>query len=197
VHCNPLSGFGVCSSQDEVVRAFPLTTRNVFLGTASPVAPIVSTLQRPYWTYDSKVAERPCRFKTDRGLEVELTPGNIGAWQSITADPVPAGTYQLKMSVSVKGTQAIRLQARIEGTEPSSAPLGAGEKVISPSDATSDFTIPMTSDGTQSFKVSVEVSSTTENGELLISAMSITRVRPVMAGSPRYYEMSSPSLAGQ
>jgi hypothetical protein len=86
-----------------------------FLGTASPAAPIFSTLRRPYWTYDSKVTDRPARFQTDHGLEVDLTSGGAGAWQSIAADAMPAGAYQLNMSAGVKGSQPIRLRAWVEG----------------------------------------------------------------------------------
>ena len=168
-----------------------------FLGTASPAVPIFSTLRRPYWTYDSKVIDRPARFQTDRGLEVDLTSGGVGTWQSIAADPMPAGAYQLKMSVAVKGSQPIRLRAWVEGSGSNNALLGEGETVISPSDTASHFTIPWTSDGVQSFRVSIEASSDTANGQLLVSDMSATRVGPTVAGSPRYYEMSSASLPGQ
>jgi len=168
-----------------------------FNGTASPAAAIFTTLRRPDWTYDSKLANQPARFQTDRGLEVDLTSGGVGTWQSVTADPMPVGAYQLTMSVAVKGSQPIRLRAWVEGLGSNNAVLGAGETVISPSDTASNFTIPWTSDGIQSFRVSVEASSQTANGQLLVSAMGATRIWPDVAGSPRYYEMSSASLSGQ
>ena len=55
-------------------------------------------------------------------------------------------------------------------------------------------TVPWKSDGLQSFRVSIEARSKTGSGQVLISAINATRIWPVVAGSPRYYE---PSSAGQ
>ena len=168
-----------------------------FNGTASPAAAIFATLQRPYWTYDSKVADRPARFQNDRGLEVDLTSGGVGTWQSVTADPMPNGAYQLTMSVAVKGDQPIRFRVQVEGLGSNNTLLGAGEAVISPSETPRKFKTSWTSNGAQSFRVSLEASSETANAQLLVSDMNATRLWPSVAGSPRYYEMSSASLSGQ
>jgi hypothetical protein len=143
------------------------------------------------------VADRPARFQTDRGLEVDLTSGGVGTWQSVTADPMPVGAYQLMMSVAVKGVEPIRFGVKVEGLGSNNTLLGEGETVISPSDTPRKFTISLTSDGTQSFRVSLEASSETVSGQLIVSDMGATRVWPTVAGSPRYYEMSSASLPGQ
>jgi hypothetical protein len=70
-------------------------------------------------------------------------------------------------------------------------PLSAIEAIISATDSDGVVTIPWTSDGVQSFRVSIEARADDSGARLLVSAIKATRVWPTVAGSPRYYEPSS------
>jgi hypothetical protein len=165
------------------------------LGTASPAAAIFAALHPPFWFHDSKPVERPARFQTKGGLAMELPAGGAGAWRSIVVDPMPAGAYELRLRLAATGNQAIQLRVSVEaGEESRSVLLGATDKVVSAAGATSIVTVPWTSNGLQSFKVSIEARGNAGSGQLLISDINATRIWPVVAGSPRYYE---PSSAGQ
>ena len=126
---------------------------------------------------------------------MELPAGGAGAWRSIVVDPMPAGAYELRLGLAATGNQAIQLRVSVEaGEESKSVLLGATDKVVSAAGATSIVTVPWTSNGLQSFKVSIEARGNAGSGQLLISDINATRIWPVVAGSPRYYE---PSSAGQ
>jgi hypothetical protein len=164
------------------------------LGTASPAAAIFAALHPPFWFHDSKPVERPARFQTKGGLAMELPAGGAGAWRSIVVDPMPAGAYELRLRLAATGNQAIQLRVSVEaGEESRSVLLGATDKVVSAAGATSIVTVPWTSNGLQSFKVSIEARGNAGSGQLLISDINATRIWPVVAGSPRYYE---PRLGG-
>ena len=165
------------------------------LGTASPAAAIFAALHPPFWFHDNETAERPVRFQTEGGLAIDLPAGGAGAWRSIVVDPMPAGAYELKLKLAATGNQAIQLRVSVEAAEESSSVLlGTTDEVVSAAGAESIVTVPWMSNGLQSFRVSIAARVNAGSGQVLISAINATRIWPVVAGSPRYYE---PSSAGQ
>jgi hypothetical protein len=108
---------------------------------------------------------------------------------------MPAGAYELRLRFAATGNQAIQLRVSVEaGEESRSVLLGATDKVVSAAGAASIVTVPWTSNGLQSFRVSIAARANAGSGQVLISAINATRIWRVVAGSPRYYE---PSSAGQ
>jgi len=165
------------------------------LGTASPATAIFAALRLPLWFHDNEVADRPAHFQTGGGLAIDLPSGGAGVWRSIVVDAVPAGAYELRLRVAATGGPAIRLKASVEAAERSkSVVLGANETIIPTTGSASIMTVPWTSDGIQSFRVSIEVRIDNGSGQVLVSAVNATRIWPRVAGSRRYYEMSSASL---
>ena len=114
-------------------------------------------------------------------------------WRSIVVDAMPAGAYELKLAAKATGDQPIRLKVAIEPSERSqaTAPLAAAEAIIPATGSDGVVTIPWASDGAQSFRVSIEARAADGGARLLVSAIKATRVWPIVAGSPRYYEPSS------
>jgi len=167
------------------------------LGTASPAAAMFATLRPPYWFHDSETPDHPAHFEAASGLAIDLAPHGAGAWRSIVVDPMPAGAYALKLTVKATGDQPVRLKVAIEPSERSQAPLAATEAAIPATGAASVLTIPWSSDGAQSFRVSIEASADNGAAQLLVSAVKATRVWPIVAGSPRFYEPSLVGEAGQ
>jgi PAP2 superfamily len=162
------------------------------LGTASPATAVFFTLYPPYWFHENKITERPAHFQTAGGLAIDLPAGGAGAWRSIVIDPMPAGIYELRLKITVTGDQAIHLNVSVQASEQtSSTPLGATDAAISAASSASAVTVPWTSDGLRPFRMSIEARSNTGSGRVLISAINATRIWPVVAGSPRYYEPSS------
>jgi hypothetical protein len=165
------------------------------LGTASPAAPAFAALRPPYWFHDNEAPDHLARFETASGLAIDLPPHGAGAWRSVVVDPMPAGAYELKLKAKATGDQPVRLKIAIEPEgRPQAAPLAATEATIPATGSDGVLTVPFTSDGTRSFRVSIEASVDNGASRLIVSAVNATRVWPVVAGSPRYYE---PSSAGQ
>jgi membrane-associated phospholipid phosphatase len=162
------------------------------LGTASP-ASAVFALRPPFWFHDSETPGHPARFEAASGLAINLPPQGAGVWRSIVVDAMPAGAYELKLEGKATGDQPIRLKVAIEQSEKpqAAAPLAATEVTVPKTGSDTVVTIPWTSDGTQSFRVSIEARADDGAARLLVSAINATRVWPVVAGSPRYYEPSS------
>jgi len=130
-----------------------------------------------------------------QGLAVDLPPGGVGVWRSIVVDAMPAGAYELKLKTKVTGDQPIRLSVAIEPSERSQAdPFAVSETIIPATGSDGILTIPWTSDGVRSSKISIEARADGGSARLLVSTIKATRVWPMVAGSPRYYE---PSSAGQ
>jgi hypothetical protein len=168
------------------------------LGTASPATAIFATLRPPFWFHDNEVADRPARFQMGGGLAIDLPSGGAGVWRSIVVDAMPAGAYELKLRVTATGDQAVWLKASVEaGGQSKSVVLGATEAIVPTAGSASIMTVPWTSDGVQSFRVSIEAHADNGSGQVLVSAANATRIWPMVAGSPRYYEMSSASLPGR
>jgi hypothetical protein len=165
------------------------------LGTASPATAVFATLRPPFWFHDNGASDHPAHFDASSGLAVDLPPGGAGVWRSIVVDAIPAGAYQLKLKAKVTGGQPIRLKVAIEPSErPQADPLTANEAIIPATRSDGVVTIAWTSEGAQSFRVSIEAHADDGGARLLVSAITATRVWPIVAGSPRYYE---PSSAGQ
>ena len=165
------------------------------LGTASPAAAAFAALRPPYWFHDNEAPDHPAHFDTASGLAIDLPPHGAGAWRSVVVDPMPAGAYALELKAKAIGDQPVRLKVAIEPDErPQAAPLAATEATIPATGSDGVVTVPFTSDGTRSFRVSIEASVDDGASRLVVSAVNATRVWPVVAGSPRYYE---PSSAGQ
>jgi hypothetical protein len=162
------------------------------LGTASPAAAIFAALRSPYWFHDNEAPDHPAHFDAASGLAIDLPPHGAGAWRSVVADPMPAGAYALKLEAKATGDQPVRLKVAIEPNEKSQAnTLAATEATIPVTGSDDVVTVPFTSDGTRSFRVSIEASADDGASRLAVSAVNAIRVWPVAAGSPRYYEPSS------
>ncbi len=166
------------------------------LGTASPASAVFAALRSPFWFHDSDTPDHPAHFDSASGLAIDLPPQGAGVWKSAVVDAMPAGAYELKLKVKATGDQPVRLKVAIEPSERprGAAPLSATEATIPATGADSVVAIPWTSDGAQSFWVSIEARADDGAARLLVSAIRAKRVWPMMAGSPRYYE---PSSAGQ
>ena len=164
------------------------------LGTASPASAVFAALRPPFWFHDNETSDHPVHFDAASGLAIDLPPQGAGVWRSIVADAMPDGAYELKLKAKATGDAPIRLKVAIEPGERSQAPLAAAEAAIPATGSDSVVTIPWTSDGAQSFRVSIEARADGGGARLLVSAIKATRVWPIVAGSPRYYE---PNSAGQ
>jgi hypothetical protein len=135
---------------------------------------------------------RPADVEAALGLAVDLPPGGGGGWRSAAVDAMPAGAYELKLKAEATGDQLVRLKVAIEPSEKFEADsLAATQAIVPASSSDGVVTIPWTSDGVRSFRVSIEAHADGGGGGLLISAISASRVWPKVAGSPRYYEPSS------
>ncbi len=163
------------------------------LGAASPATAVFAALHPPFWFHDNEMSDRPAHFEVASGLTVDLPPGGVGVWRSIVVDAMPAGAYELKLKTTVTGDQPVRLRVAIEASEWSqaAAPLAATEATIPATGADSVVAIPWTSDGAQSFRVSIEARADDGASRLLVSGIKATRMWPIVAGSPRFYEPSS------
>ncbi len=166
------------------------------LGTASPASAVFAALRPPFWFHDNEAPDRPAHFDAASGLAIDLPPQGAGVWRSIVVDAMPSGAYELKLKAKAAGDQTVRLKVAIEPSERSqaAAPLAAAEAAIPATGSDSVVRIPWTSDGAQSFRVSIEARADDGGAGLLVSAIKATRVWPIVAGSPRYYE---PNSAGQ
>ena len=161
------------------------------LGTASPAAAMFATPRPPYWFHDNETPAHPAGFDTASGLAIELPPHGAGDWRSVVADPMPEGAYELKLKAKAIGDQPVRLKVAIEpGEGPQAASLGVAEAIIPATGSDDIVTVPWTSDGIQSFRVSIEARAD-NGGRLLVSAIKTARMWPTAAGSPRYYEPDS------
>jgi membrane-associated phospholipid phosphatase len=165
------------------------------LGTASPATAAFAALHPPLWFHEDEGADHLASFRADAGLAIDLSSGAAGTWRSIVLDAMPAGAYELKLKITVTGDRPIRLKVAIEPSERSHAdPLAATEVIVPATGSSSVVTVPWTSDGARSFKVSVAAHADTGSARVLVSAIDASRVWPMIAGSPRYYE---PSLVGR
>ena len=162
------------------------------LGTASPSTAVFTALRPPFWFHDNERSDHPAHFEAASGLEIDLPRGGAGLWRSTVVDAMPAGTYELKLKVKVTGDQPIRLKIASEPSERSQvAPLSTTEVMLPATGSDGFVTIPWTSDGIRSFRLSLDAHADNGGARLLVAAIKATRVWPTVAGSPRYYEPSS------
>jgi hypothetical protein len=162
------------------------------LGAASPATAVFATLRPPFWFHDSDTPDHPAHFESGSGLAIDLPPGGAGVWRSIVVDAMPVGAYELNLKAKASGDQPVRLKVTVKSNERSQAdPLTAVEAMIPATGSDSVVTIPWASDGVQSFKVSIEARTDDGGARVLVSAINATRLWPMVAGSPRYYEPSS------
>ncbi len=161
------------------------------LGTASPASAVFATLRPPFWFHDNETSDHPAHFDAASGLAIDLPPQGAGVWRSIVADAMPAGAYELKLKAKATGDAPVRLKVAIEPGERSQAPLAEAEAAIPTTGSDSVVTIPWTTGGAQSFRVSIEARADDSGARLLVSAIKASRVWPIVAGSPRYYEPNS------
>jgi hypothetical protein len=168
------------------------------LGTASPATAVFLALRPPYWSYDNVTPEHPAQFRTSGGLAIDVSAGGAGGWRSIIVDPMPAGSYELKLVVAVSGDRPVRLAAALKASQgPADGFIGQTEAILEPTETPSTVTIPWTSDGVRPFRVSIEARVDSGSATMVVSAISARRIWPMLPGSPRYYEMSSASLPDQ
>jgi hypothetical protein len=188
---------------DDIDRGFELgrkvgenawdRAQQFLLGTASPATAALAALHPPYWFHQSE--DSGAKFPPSAGLAIDLAPSGAGTWRSIALDPVPAGDYELRLTIDVGGDQPVTLGMAIESSRaPRAAPLAVGESVVPATGSKATVALPWTSDGLQSFAVSVTAGADRGSARVLISAIDLVRVWPIAAGSPRFVE---PSLAGR
>jgi hypothetical protein len=164
------------------------------LGNASPATAALAALHPPFWFPQSGASGT--KFPPSAGMAVDLAPSEAGTWRSIALDPMPAGDYELRLTVEVSGEEPVSLGMAIEPSGAlRAAPLAASESVIPPTGAKATMTLPWSNDGSQSFAVSVTAGAAdSASARVVVSAIDLVRVWPIAAGSPRYVE---PSLAGR
>jgi hypothetical protein len=164
-------------------------------GTASPATGALAALHPPFWFSQSEGSGAGAKFPRSAGLAIDLAAGDAGIWRSIALDPVPAGDYELRFTVDVSGNHPVSFRVAVETSGVAGvAPLAVSESVVPPTVSRATVTLPWTSDGAQSFTVSVKAGTDTASARVLISAIDLVRVWPMAAGSPRFVE---PSLAGR
>ena len=169
------------------------------LGTASPATAAFAALRPPYWFHDNEAPDHPAHFDAASGLAIDLPPHGAGGWRSVVVDATPAGAYRLELKAKAIGARPVQLKVAIEPSDrrPAAALLAATEATIPATGADTIVTIPWTSDGDQSFRVSIEARVDDGAARLVVSAMNAKRVWPIVAGSPRYFEPSSVGEANQ
>lgn len=163
------------------------------LGTASPADAVVTALRPPFWFADGGRMDSPHSAAADAGLPISLPPDTRGIWRSIAVDPVPAGTYELKLAVKVMGDGPVHVRVAVETPDIREELLGTAS-AVAPAGTVTTLDVPWTSDGVRSLRFSVEAQAGHGTADVLISALHSMRTWPVIAGSARYYEMRSAGL---
>jgi hypothetical protein len=163
------------------------------LGTASPADAVVTALRRPFWFADGGRTDSPGRAAAGAGLPMSLAPDKGGIWRSIAVDPVPAGTYELKLAITVTGDAPVRVRAAVETADTRDGLFGTAS-AVAPAGAVTILEVPWTSDGVRSFRFSVETQAGHGDADVLIGDLHNMRTWAVVAGSARYYEMRSAGL---
>jgi hypothetical protein len=164
-----------------------------FLGTASPASVVVTTLRSPFWFPEGGMTVNPQLAIAGAGLPMSLAPDTSGTWRSIAVDPLPAGTYELKLAITVKGNAPVRVRAAVETPDTREELLGTAS-AVAPAGTVTMLGVPWTSDGVRSFRFSVDAQAGHGEVDVLIGALHSRRTWPVVAGSARYYEMRSAGL---
>jgi hypothetical protein len=153
------------------------------LGFASPATAALMTLRPPFWFHETPSAAQQAGFAAAAGLAIDLKPDADGSWQSVVLDPMPAGKYELKLGLSVAGDAPIRLRTAIEPGDRGGTPFAAGEATFPATGAGAAMRVPWTSDGARPFWVTIAACSGDGGARVAISAIDLTRIWPVVAGS--------------
>src|SRR5262249_55549642 len=167
-----------------------------FLGTASPASAALATLVPPFWFAENVGADlrsQPAAVKPD--LAMNLPPARAGAWRRIVLDPLPAGAYELALTVKTADGGPVRFAIAIEMPEASDKLLGTASATLAPM-STTTVRVPWTSEGVEAFRIVIKAEAGKAGGHLLVSTATTTRMWPQTAGSRRFYEMSSAGLPG-
>ena len=165
------------------------------LGTASPATAAFQALRPPFWFHQDQMPDHLAGFQAAAALAIDLTPGAAGTWRSIALDAMPAGAYQLAVSVAASGDEPVGLKVTIEPGEGAGAgPVATTEAVIPATGSISVVMLRWRSDGIGSFRVSLTARADRGSERLVVSGLDTVRVWAVAAGSPRYYE---PRLIGR
>jgi membrane-associated phospholipid phosphatase len=164
------------------------------LGSASPAAAIFSVLRPPNWFYENLTPDHPVRFRaTGDSLAIDVSAGGAGAWHSIVVDAVPAGHHELELLAGARGDQPVQLAVIVDAADGGTR-LGKAVAILSPDGAPATVTLRWTGDGVTAFRVSIEARVETGTASMVVSSASERRIWPTLAGSPRYYEMSTIGL---
>jgi hypothetical protein len=167
--------------------------QQLVLGTASPADAVAVALRPPLWFGEGVRRNNPQLAAIGEGLPMSLAPDTTGTWRSIAVDPVPEGSYELKLAVKVTGDAPVHVKVAVETPDAREELLGTASAVAPPGRVTV-LDVPWTSDGVRSLRFSVEAQAGHANAGVLISALHNMRTWPVVAGSARYYEMRSAGL---
>ena len=100
------------------------------LGTASPADAVVTALRPPFWFADGGRMDSPHSTAAD-GATNGSPPDTRGIWRSIAVDPVPAGTYELKLAVKVMGDGPVHVRVAVETPDIREELLGKASAVAS------------------------------------------------------------------
>jgi hypothetical protein len=166
-----------------------------FLGTASPASAALATLGPPFWFAENVGADPRSQPAVTPGLAMNLPPARAGAWRSTVLDPLPAGAYELALTVKTADGGPIRFAIAIEMPEASDKLLGTAGAMLAPM-STTTVRVPWTSEGVEAFRIVIKAEAGEAGGHLLVPTVTTTRMWPQTAGSRRFYEMSSAGLSG-
>jgi hypothetical protein len=164
------------------------------IGTAAPPAAALATLRAPYWFHEG--TNTGDRFDTIGGLGMDLPAGATGVWRSVVLDPLPAGNYEIALSVAPSIGAKIRFELGVEPAGANDAgekPLAAASAELS-GNAANRVTATWISDGHEAFAIRLCGIAVAGGARLSVSALDVQRHWPVVTGSPRYLE---PRLAGE
>lgn len=165
------------------------------LGIASPGTAAFAALHPPFWFHMSETADYPAGFASGSGLAVDVRPGAVGMWKSMVVDAMPAGTYELKLKASAVGEAPVQLAVAITPNgEKETGAIATGTALVPATGSSRVLTIPWASDGGRPFTIAITARGEGGSARLIISAITVRRIWPVVAGTRRYYE---PTLVGR
>jgi hypothetical protein len=161
--------------------------QQLFLGTASPIAPALSNLTSAYWHMGTSGVAGAAAARGR--LQAEMAPGENVIWQSITLDAPPEGTYRMRMAVELEGATVGAVQASVRSAADPSNRLGSSELTLSPGGLQA-LSFDWHSDGSTPCQIEFQASIADGAGRVTIKNIKSSRQWPVVEGVPRYREMS-------
>jgi hypothetical protein len=160
--------------------------QQLFVGTASPLAPALSNLTAAYW--HMRTAGAAGAAAAPGQLQTELTPGENVVWQSITLDAPPEGTYRLSVAVEFEGATAGTVQASVRSAADPSILLGSSELMLS-SGGPQALSFDWHSDGSTPCQIEFQATVTDRAARATFKDIKSWRQWPLVEGVPRYREM--------